>query len=159
MQSCGAQYQGIHLQIKQLPHWRLKEYWRREGRQILRTRDQELCCEIMSPSDLRSCTCKVSPPWPPKHELHKEDTSRHVEGNEEKSMRPLPYTRNLQATEESQEWGAVLPREEHTNWPPSAQWPAWKTDVHLNCMDSKVIFRYMYMYAYTNTYLYAITIH
>lgn len=121
--------------------------------------DQELCCEIMSPSDLRSCTCKVSPPWPPKHELHKEDTSRHVEGNEEKSMRPLPYTRNLQATEESQEWGAVLPREEHTNWPPSAQWPAWKTDVHLNCMDSKVIFRYMYMYAYTNTYLYAITIH
>lgn len=37
-----------------------------------------VCCKTLSPSNVRSYTCKVSPTWQPNYELNKDDTNRHA---------------------------------------------------------------------------------
>lgn len=41
-----------------------------EVERLHKSKDQG-CCEIVSLSNIRSCTCKISPTWPPKREPNK----------------------------------------------------------------------------------------
>lgn len=50
--------------------------------------------EIVSPSNIRTYTQKVSSIWLPKHELKKEDTNEHTKLGGEKPMGPQPHAKN-----------------------------------------------------------------
>ncbi|CAO2624206.1 hypothetical protein LEMLEM_LOCUS18251, partial [Lemmus lemmus] len=49
---------------------------------------QEVCCEIVSPCNIRSCTHKVSPTCLPKCELNKGDPNEHAELDREELTKP-----------------------------------------------------------------------
>ena len=78
-----------------LLHLRLRDYRGRGGRKIMITREQGVCCKIMSPSNVGNYIHQVSPTWLPKHELSKNDThGQDFQVNREKPIRPQHYTKN-----------------------------------------------------------------
>lgn len=71
-----------------------------------RARDQGVCCEVLSPGNVRSYTNKVPPTWLPKHELDKANDSRHGKVDERKLRRPQPYKKKYRWLRKagSREW-------------------------------------------------------
>jgi hypothetical protein len=45
---------------------------------LLEPEAQEIWCEIVSPRNIRNYTQEFSPTWLPKHELTKNDVSKHA---------------------------------------------------------------------------------
>ena len=62
MQSCGVQFQRIHRQHNFCSGTMWKS-WKR-------SKDREVCCEIVSPRSGRSYTHKLLPAWLPTHGLN-----------------------------------------------------------------------------------------
>lgn len=86
-----------------------------------------VCCETIEPSEVRRYTYKDPPAWLPEYKMNRRTTV-----NMPKWMRKSPRGSSpLQRTTDNRGKlgaGKVVPlREERTNWPSSAKWPALKT--------------------------------
>jgi len=99
--------------------------WRSGGKDCKCQRIWEFGCEIMSPSNIRRYTHKVSL-WPPKSDLNKDDTNEHVTLDGEKPTRLNPIERNI-VTEGSLNQERCFPRETNTYSFSSDKWSPLKT--------------------------------
>lgn len=142
--SCNVSSEYIY---KTFLHIRLREHYRRGSWKLYRLENQELFCEMGSPSKVRNSTYTVSP----KNELNKNDTNEQW---------PQGYTKNSRQPRKLSVGKVVLPREEHSNGLSSVKWSALKTCIQvtlygLNRLYSG-IYTYVYVYMHTDTYLCAI---
>lgn len=51
----------------------------------LEAEDERVCCEIVSPRNVKSYTHKASPTWMPKHELNRDGTNIYANMDRESS--------------------------------------------------------------------------
>lgn len=102
--------------------------WKR-GRRIVRARGSGSLLQDSVSSNIKSYIQKVSPTWPPNHELDKDDIS------DDENIQKLPTlpksNRGKPGLGE-----VVFRREEHTNWLCSANQSALKTHIQVYYMDS-----------------------
>lgn len=78
--------------IKQLAHLILRDHCSRGVGKIATARGSERCCEIVSLKTVTSYTHKTSAASLPKHQLNKDNKSRHIKVDEGKPRRS--YTNN-----------------------------------------------------------------
>lgn len=62
-------------------------------------KNRGVCCEVVSPSNVKSYTHRILSTWLPKCEISKKDTNAHTRLEEEKPCASTPH-KKLQATEE-----------------------------------------------------------
>lgn len=72
----------------------LRKHCRKRGGNIVEQKDQGVGFEIVSASNIRSYTYKVSATWPPKSEQNKDNGNGHTKVDSREPMRHEPCTMN-----------------------------------------------------------------
>ena len=93
----------------------------REGR-LQEREDGGVCCETVSPSNIRSLTNTKAPMWA------EEGGHQHMPNfTGEKPMRPQSYSKNYRQPSKPGSREVVFPRAEHTAWLSSTKWSLLNT--------------------------------
>lgn len=122
--------QWIHLQNTSTPKSRGTVKGEGAGAKTLyEPEDQRVCYTIVSPKNVRSCTHKVSWTWLLNVNWTRLAPMSIMDGGQ--SQRPQLYTKSTDNWGKLGVGGEVFPREEHTNWLPSAKWSVLETYIQV----------------------------
>ena len=126
-----------------------KEHCRKGGRQVVRRRIREFAMWLCFPGK-----SKVSPTWLPKHELTKDDNSRHAKVDR-KVQEASTLHKEWQATQKCWEGRNSLPQKDHNTWLSNTKWSVLKTFIQvtlyrLSSLCWGYICIYIYIYACNN---------
>lgn len=143
MKRCEAQFQRIHSSMR--------TFWKNQQKSWDRPEDQEVCCEVLSSTNVQSYIYKVSPTWLPKRVLNKDNSNRHAcQSKWQKAHEASVLYKELSAIKKCWEQGRWSSLEkESTNWISNIKCSALKSCVYINDIFKNI---------YVSTYLHIITI-
>ena len=122
--------QSSRAQSQWAPALRLRECCGRGDRKILKARESRLCCEIVSPINVRNCTHKISG-YNCLNMSWTRTTTTTMPSAHQRNTSPQSYTETIRNVAILRVGEIVFARVQHTNWISNTRWSALKTCIQI----------------------------